>query len=107
MLGRSAGGSGLGMGRTEDTNPDSSFLEGFVREDEFEEDQFDEARADAAPASLATDDKPVCPRCGWKNTRRSNPKGMIDLLLRTFSLRAFRCRSCGNRFHVMRRSSKS
>jgi hypothetical protein len=27
-------------------------------------------------------------------------------LLRTFSLRAFRCRSCGNRFHRVRRVTK-
>jgi transposase len=49
---------------------------------------------------------PTCPRCGWHNTRPSYSTGMLDSLLRTFSLRAFRCRSCGNRFHRVRRITK-
>jgi len=48
---------------------------------------------------------PTCPRCGWHNTRLSHTKGMLDSLLRTFSIRAYRCRSCANRFHTFRRGS--
>ncbi len=49
---------------------------------------------------------PTCPRCGWHNTRLSYSTGVLDSLLRTFSLRAFRCRSCGNRFHRVHRVTK-
>ena len=48
-------------------------------------------------------DRPSCPRCGWHNTRLSHTRSMLDSILRTFALRAFRCRSCGNRFRVIRR----
>jgi hypothetical protein len=51
-------------------------------------------------------DRPTCPRCGWHNTRLSYTTGMLDSFLRTFSLRAFRCRSCGNRFRKVRRVAK-
>jgi transposase-like protein len=46
---------------------------------------------------------PSCPRCGWHNTRLSHTRSMLDAILRPFALRAFRCRSCGNRFRVIRR----
>lgn len=45
-------------------------------------------------------DAPSCPRCGWRDTRLSYTRSMLDSMLRKFSLRAFRCRSCGNRFRV-------
>jgi transposase-like protein len=48
-------------------------------------------------------EKPTCPRCGWHNTRPSYSKNVLDKALRMFSLRAYRCRSCGNRFRVFRR----
>jgi transposase len=51
-------------------------------------------------------ERPICPRCGWHNTRLSHTKDMFDGILRTFSLRAFRCRSCGNRFRRFRRVPK-
>ena len=50
-------------------------------------------------------DKPPCPKCGWHNTRLSLSKHLVDSFLRTFSLKAYRCRACGKRFHVFRRSS--
>ena len=46
---------------------------------------------------------PVCPRCGWSNTRPSYTRTAFDTVLGAISLRAFRCRSCGNRFHAFRR----
>jgi hypothetical protein len=49
---------------------------------------------------------PKCPRCGWHNTRLSHTRGMLDSILRRFSLRAFRCRSCRNRFRAIRRTPK-
>jgi tRNA(Ile2) C34 agmatinyltransferase TiaS len=48
-------------------------------------------------------ERPICPRCGWHNTRLSHTRSMVDSVLRAFWLRAFRCRSCGNRFRVIRR----
>ena len=51
-------------------------------------------------------DRPLCPRCGWHNTRLSHTKGFMDPLFKALSVRAFRCRSCGNRFHTRRRPAK-
>ena len=51
-------------------------------------------------------DRPLCPRCGWHNTRLSHTRNMLDSILRMFALRAFRCRSCGNRFRVIRRAPR-
>ena len=51
-------------------------------------------------------ERPTCPRCGWHNTRLSHTRSVLDSILRPFSLRAFRCRSCGNRFRVIRRVPK-
>jgi DNA-directed RNA polymerase subunit M/transcription elongation factor TFIIS len=48
---------------------------------------------------------PSCPRCGWHDTRLSHTRSMLDSVLQTFSLRAFRCRSCGNRFRALWRAS--
>ena len=52
-------------------------------------------------------ERPKCPECGWHNTRLSHTRGMLDSVLRGLSLRAFRCRSCGNRFRAFRRSPKA
>jgi tRNA(Ile2) C34 agmatinyltransferase TiaS len=52
---------------------------------------------------LTDPERPICPRCGWHNTRLSHTRSMVDSVLRAFSLRAFRCRSCGNRFRAIRR----
>jgi DNA-directed RNA polymerase subunit M/transcription elongation factor TFIIS len=52
-------------------------------------------------------ERPTCPRCGWHSTRLSNTTNALDSILRTFSLRAFRCLSCGNRFRVFRSSPEA
>lgn len=52
-------------------------------------------------------DRPTCPQCGWHNTRLSHTKTIIDSMLKAFSVRAFRCRSCGNRFRAVRREKKA
>jgi hypothetical protein len=44
-------------------------------------------------------DRPRCPKCGWQDVRLSHSKGVVDSLLLMFSFHAFRCRSCGTRFH--------
>jgi len=49
-------------------------------------------------------EQPACPRCGWHDTRLSHTSGALDPILRLFRLRAYRCRSCGNRFRAFRRS---
>jgi hypothetical protein len=49
---------------------------------------------------------PFCPRCGWHNTRLSHTTSLFDNLARVFGFRAFRCRSCGNRFRAVRRRDK-
>lgn len=73
---------------------DAEELDGFEAEEEEEQEPL-------VPSS------PTCPRCGWHNTRPSHTKSILDKMLRTFSLRPYRCRSCGNRFRVMRRPGRS
>lgn len=42
---------------------------------------------------------PRCPNCGWRNVRIARTKGFLDTILSaTFSLRRFKCRSCGRYF---------
>jgi len=48
--------------------------------------------------------KPTCPRCGWSNTRPSLSRTPLDDVLEFVFVRAFRCRSCGNRFRVFLRN---
>jgi tRNA(Ile2) C34 agmatinyltransferase TiaS len=60
----------------------------------------------AEVAEVTDPDHPRCPRCGWHNTRLSLTTTILDSILRTFALHAFRCRSCGNRFRVLRRTPK-
>ncbi len=54
---------------------------------------------------VSTPDHPPCTRCGWHNTRLSHSRSALDKILRSFSIRAFRCKSCGNRFRAFRRST--
>ena len=61
---------------------------------------------DAEGAEEPSFGQPVCPRCGWHNTRLSHTSNMVDSLLRMFAVRAYRCRSCGNRFRTMRRRTE-
>jgi len=81
----------------EDPEKQSEYKDQDDREDEIEEEEAEE---------IADPERPICPRCGWHNTRLSHSRSMLDSILRTFSLRAFRCRSCGNRFRAIRRVSK-
>jgi DNA-directed RNA polymerase subunit RPC12/RpoP len=63
----------------------------------------DERRDEVEPV---VDERPTCPRCGWRNTRPSHTKSILDSVLRIFALRPYRCRSCGNRFRAIRRLSQ-
>ena len=76
----------------EDPEKQSEDADQDEREDEIEKEEAEE---------VADPDRPICPRCGWHNTRLSHTKSMLDSILRTLSLRAFRCRSCGNRFRAI------
>ena len=52
--------------------------------------------------------KPLrCPRCGWLDIRLSSRRGLIDAVLSTLSLAPYRCRTCGARFHRIRREEYS
>jgi hypothetical protein len=68
------------------------------------DDEFEEEEVEVDEQSF---EQPFCPRCGWHNTRPSHTSTVLDLVVRMFGLRPFRCRSCGNRFRVMRRVSKA
>jgi DNA-directed RNA polymerase subunit M/transcription elongation factor TFIIS len=78
-----------------DPEQQSKYAEQDAPEDEIEEKE--------EVAAVTDPDRPSCPRCGWHNTRLSHTRSMLDTILRKFALRAFRCRSCGNRFRVIRR----
>jgi transposase-like protein len=65
-----------------------------------------EAAEEAEVEAAASAHPPTCPQCGWHNTRLSHTRNALDSILRLLSLRAFRCRACGNRFRV-RYSSKA
>ena len=64
------------------------------------EDEFAEADKAEVPASA---DHPVCPRCGWSNTRLSHTRTALDTILQLVSIHPFRCRSCSNRFRKFQR----
>ena len=78
----------------------SEYDEQIDAEEELEGEAIEEEEEPVVP------DRPTCPRCGWHNTRPSHTKNILDSVLRTFSLRPYRCRSCGNRFRVIRRAPR-
>lgn len=76
-------------------------------EPEDHDEQADAEVTEVAEAEeAASPGHPSCPQCGWHNTRLSHTRNALDSILRALSLRAFRCRTCGNRFRV-RYSSKA
>ena len=44
--------------------------------------------------------KPFCPKCGSTDIRGSQTHRMLDFLLKSFSLKPHRCRSCRKRFYL-------
>jgi len=46
--------------------------------------------------------KPFCPKCGSTDIRGSQSHRMLDFLLKSFSRRPYRCRSCRKRFYLRR-----
>jgi hypothetical protein len=78
-------------------NPKSEYEPAVELESDEEEEVDDEASFE----------QPFCPRCGWHNTRPSHTLNAVDVLVRVLGMRPYRCRSCGNRFRVMRRVRKS
>ena len=73
--------------------------------DDYRDDEFDEE--ESAEIEEPSFEAPLCPRCGWHNTRPSHTWNMFDSVVRVFGLRPFRCRSCGNRFRTLRRVRKA
>jgi hypothetical protein len=80
-----------------------------------EQDRYeDEAEVDGEPEETAGVEEegpgfeqPFCPRCGWHNTRPSYSSNILDMVVRLFGFRPYRCRSCGNRFRSLRRFRKA
>jgi hypothetical protein len=71
-------------------------------------DELDEVVADEADETAEVAfEQPFCPRCGWHNTRPSYSSNLIDMLVRVFGLRPYRCRSCGNRFRCIPRVGRA
>ena len=50
--------------------------------------------------------KPFCPKCGSTDIRASQTHRTLDHLLKGFSLRPWRCRSCRKRFYMRRTDNK-
>jgi hypothetical protein len=48
--------------------------------------------------------KPFCPKCGSMDIRGSQTQHTLDFLLRSFSLKPYRCRSCRKRFYLRKPS---
>ena len=69
--------------------------------------EIEDAEDDEESAEEPTFEQPFCPRCGWHNTRPSYSSTLIDMVVRMFGVRPYRCRSCGNRFRVIRRRKQS
>jgi hypothetical protein len=71
------------------------------KQSEYEDhDEREDGIEDEEVEEVADSNRPICPRCGWHNTRLSHTRSMLDPILRAVSLRAFRYRSCGNRFRA-------
>src|SRR5664279_387248 len=47
---------------------------------------------------LSDQGPPTCPQCGWRSTRLSHTRSLLDFVLQAFAVYAYLCRSCGNRF---------
>lgn len=75
-------------------------------EDQIDAEEADELEDEPADEEPVAHERPTCPQCGWHNTRPSHTKSILDTMLRTFALRPYRCRSCGNRFRVIRRAGQ-
>ena len=57
-----------------------------------------DGRLDEGNKCAGESPRPSCPSCGWHNTRLSLTRTFVDSILRMFSVRAYRCRSCRRRF---------
>jgi hypothetical protein len=57
------------------------------------------ANRDAADDLPQETQKPFCPNCGSTDIRGSQTHHMLDFLLKSFSLKPYRCRSCRKRFY--------
>ena len=55
-----------------------------------------------SPTCPALVGKPLCPECEWQDVRLSYRAESRDFVLGTFSIKSWRCRSCGSRFHQPR-----
>jgi hypothetical protein len=75
-------------------------------EDQIEDEEAGELADEPEELPAVVPDRPTCPSCGWHNTRPSHTKSILDPMLRIFALRPYRCRSCGNRFRVIRRGRR-
>jgi transposase-like protein len=65
-----------------------------------DEEEFENVEEAAVPVSA---DHPMCPRCGWSNTRLSHTRSALDTVLAVISVHTFRCRSCNRRFRKFQR----
>jgi hypothetical protein len=54
---------------------------------------------DESDEPLGESQKPFCPKCGSTDIRISHTHNTLDFLLKSFSLRPHRCRSCRKRFY--------
>jgi uncharacterized protein with PIN domain len=49
---------------------------------------------------LLEGNKHLCPKCGSRDIRGSQSERVLDSLLKSFSLKPYRCRSCRKRFYL-------
>ena len=64
------------------------------------------AHHDEEDLELEETRRPFCPKCGSTDIRGSQTHRTLDYLLKTFSLRPYRCRSCRKRFYLRKPAEK-
>jgi hypothetical protein len=82
---------------------------GFEQHDELPEDELGHEEETEAidEGDEPSFEQPICPRCGWHNTRPSHTLTMLDMAMRMIGMSPWRCRACGNRFRTKHRANQA
>jgi hypothetical protein len=90
-----------------DPKQQSEFEQGDEQDRYEDEDEVDKEPEETAGGEGPEFEQPFCPHCGWHDTRPSHSSNILDMVVRLFGFRPYRCRSCGKRFRSLRRVRKA